>query len=54
MLKEAAEEAAYNERLAAALRESRTDIEAGRCIEGTEAALEKIELLRKKRIGACA
>ena len=36
------QEAAYAERMAAALRESKKDIEQGRFVEGTEAAFREI------------
>ena len=41
-IREAAEEAAYAERMAAALRESKKDIEEGHFVEGTEAAFREI------------
>ncbi|MDO4442732.1 MAG: hypothetical protein Q4B69_02565 [Slackia sp.] len=41
-LREAAEEAVYAERMAAAIRQGREDIEEGRCVEGTAAALDAI------------
>ena len=45
-LKEAAEEAAYAERMASALRQSRADIAAGRFVQGTESAKEAILKMR--------
>ncbi len=41
-MREAAEEAVYAERMATAVRQARTDIAEGRCVEGTEAALAAI------------
>ena len=50
-LREAADEAVYAERMAAAIRQGRDDIERGRCVEGTAAALSEIEARAGRRDG---
>ena len=48
-LQQAAENAAYEERMAAAVREGKADVLAGRAYEGTDAAFEEIDRLRGAR-----
>ncbi len=48
-LREAAEEAAYEERLMAVVERGRADYVAGRVVEGTQAALAAIEQRRASR-----
>ncbi len=48
-LREAAEEAAYEERLMAVVERGRADYAAGRVVEGTQAALAAIEQRRASR-----
>jgi len=48
-LREAAEQAAYEERLIAVVERGRADFAAGRVVEGTEAALDAIAQRRSSR-----
>lgn len=45
-LKQVAEQAAYEERMRAAIERGRADYAAGRCVEGIDAAFAKAEQLR--------
>lgn len=48
-LSDAVDEAVYAERLAAAIRQGRTEIESGDCVEGTQAAIDEIMNRRAQR-----
>ena len=48
-LRQAAEQAAYEERMSAAIRERRSDTAAGRAYEGTDSAFAEIDRQRSSR-----